>query len=238
MTINKLDDFAENGDKNLTGIDVQQGFVQADKPARQWFNYIFNSITKKVNELVTAINNLVIGTDKIEDGAITIPKLAPDFEITGDNIAKDADLNTPRLTNTYALTSLDAPNLTLGSDGTLKRTNNPLNAASRKVGTAQGNLVERDANGYPSNNNAIGVGQTWQDMSASRDWNVTYTNTTGRPIVVFTKGINSSDSHLLVDDVAFDWAMNSAELGAGIIIVPTGSTYKALSVIAVWMELR
>lgn len=34
MTIQKLDDFAENGDKNLTGIDVQQGFVQAQKPAK------------------------------------------------------------------------------------------------------------------------------------------------------------------------------------------------------------
>ena len=30
----------------------------------------------------------------------------------------------------------------------------------------------------------IGVGQTWQDVTASRTRNVTYTNTTGKPIQV------------------------------------------------------
>lgn len=196
MTIQKLDDFAENGDKNLTGIDVQQGFVQAEKPARQWFNFLFNSITKKVNEVITAVETIVIGTANIADGAVTVAKLSPDFEITGDKIAKDADLDTPKLSATYALTTLDAPNLTLAADGTLKRSNDPLNASTRKVGTATGNLVERGADGYPVNNNAIGVGQTWQDVSTSRTIDISYTNTTGRPIVVSVSLQNTSSGSL------------------------------------------
>ena len=248
MTIQKLDDFAENGDKNLTGIDIQQGFVQAEKPARQWFNYIFNSITNKVNEVITAINNLVVGTDKIEDGAVTNPKLAdgavtnpklaPDFEITGDKIAKDADLDTPKLTTTYAITTLDAPNLTLASDGTLNRSNDPLNAASRKVGTAQGNLVERDANGYPSNSSSLGVGQAWQDVTASRSINTVYTNTTGRTITIFLKGSSKFDAGFTVDGLAFDWQINNADIGAGITIVPPGSTYSVTTYFYKFLELR
>ena len=244
MTIQKLDDFAENGDKNLTGIDIQEGFVQAEKPARQWFNYIFNSITNKVNEVITAINNLVVGTDKIEDGAVTITKLAPDFEITGDKIAKDADLDTPKLTTTYAITTLDAPNLTLASDGTLNRSNDPLNAASRKVGTAQGNLVERDADGYPSNNNAIGVGQAWQDVKTIRTLNTIYTNTTGRPIILFINGYASSGSWVFeVGGLNITMFNGNAHTFFNFVI-PSGATYtvgKASGgafLLQQWVELR
>lgn len=34
------------------------------------------------------------------------------------------------------------------------------------------------------NNSALGMGQEWQDVSESRQFNVIYTNTTGRPIFV------------------------------------------------------
>lgn len=244
MTIQKLDDFAENGDKNLTGIDVQQGFVQAEKPARQWFNWLFNSINKKVNEVIDGVNSttqaiedISIDTDKIVDSAVTTEKLA-DESITGDKIVKDAELNTPKLSATYALTTLDAPNINLAADGTLKRSNDPLNASTRKVGTALGNLVERDANGYPSNNNALGVGQTWQDMTASRSSNVTYTNTTGRPIFVFALArVDAGTNDALVNGVA----VGSGNSTAGIrlnTVVPAGATYMVKSSFNLWSELR
>lgn len=35
---------------------------------------------------------------------------------------------------------------------------------------------------------AIGVGQSWQDVKASRAWNTTYTNSTGRPIAIAVGG--------------------------------------------------
>lgn len=99
---------------------------------------------------------------------------------------------TGNLPNVYSDTTLEAPNIHITSSGVFKRSNDPLNASTRKVGTAAGNLVERDANGYPSNTNAIGVGQTWQNMTASRTANVAYQNTTNRP-VQYMVGANSVD---------------------------------------------
>lgn len=41
--------------------------------------------------------------------------------------------------------------------------------------------LQASLEGY-SDNNSIGVNQTWQDVTASRTIGVTYTNTTGKPI--------------------------------------------------------
>lgn len=166
--------------------------------------------------------------------------------ITGDRITKGTELNEPKLSATYALTTLDAPNLNLAADGTLKRSNDPLNASTRKVGTAVGNLVERDANGYPSNNNAIGVGQTWQNVTASRAKSTTYTNTTGRPIFVqMSTGwdISNSATLLYIDDVVImKDATSTSQAQTAIVsgVVPSGSTYKIITsrTVDIWWELR
>lgn len=56
--IEKLIEFAVNGEKNTNELNQTNGFPAALKPARQWFNWLFNSLTVKVNELVTSINTL------------------------------------------------------------------------------------------------------------------------------------------------------------------------------------
>tara|TARA_R110002073_G_scaffold336570_1_gene535634 strand:- start:3542 stop:4639 length:1098 start_codon:yes stop_codon:yes gene_type:complete len=189
----------------------------------------------------------------IAAGSYIAPAFIAKESITGDKIAKGAALNEPSITNpvlatTYALTTLDAPNINLAADGTLKRSNDPLNASTRKVGTAVGNLVERDADGYPSNNNAIGVGQTWQDVTASRSIETNYTNTTGRPIVV--KCIFSSSTGTTVDLYVGGVVASSStrvgsssgspttkEVGA---IVPAGAVYRIGNGVNSysWVELR
>lgn len=58
MTIEKLEEFASNGDKHLTGLDVATGFPRADKPERPWFNKLFGDITGKINEVVDNIKGL------------------------------------------------------------------------------------------------------------------------------------------------------------------------------------
>lgn len=195
-----------------------------------------------------------VNSATIAAGSYIAPAFIAKESITGDKIAKGTELNTPKLSATYALTTLDAPNINLASDGTLKRSNDPLNAASRKVGTAAGNLVERGADGYPTNNNAVGVGQTWQDVKASRSDGVTYTNSTGRPIVVSvttktTGGSTTSLSllgyvnNILISDSRTYSATSSYAVNA-VIIVPAGSTYKfesssaASYAITLWSELR
>ena len=81
MTINKLDEFAKNGDKSISGLTLTAGFPRKQKPYRQWFNWILNDITKKTNELVTDVNS---NSQSVIDNANAISnldaKVAPLFE--------------------------------------------------------------------------------------------------------------------------------------------------------------
>ena len=54
MAINKLTEFASSDSaiKDITGLDIPSGFPKTIQPARQWFNYLFNSLTAKINEVI------------------------------------------------------------------------------------------------------------------------------------------------------------------------------------------
>jgi hypothetical protein len=80
----------------------------------------------------------------------------------------------------------------------------------------------------------IGVGQTWQNVSGSRAINTTYTNTTGRPIVVNAWGdgnvFGDVNIQIFVNSLLVDVAMASeGSSGGGVgnisAIVPSGATY-------------
>jgi hypothetical protein len=73
----------------------------------------------------------------------------------------------------------------------------------------------------------IGVGQTWQNLTGSRSVGVTYTNSTGRPIVVSINGIGSTFANpvrIIVDGLAIA-QYEPISLGNTQAIVPSGSTY-------------
>lgn len=67
MPIEKLDEFAKNGQKSTEGIILENGFPQEEKPARQWFNYILNSQAVKSNELIDEFNIIQQDTLDIQD---------------------------------------------------------------------------------------------------------------------------------------------------------------------------
>ncbi len=88
----------------------------------------------------------------------------------------------------------------------------------------------------------IGVGQTWQDVTASRASGVTYTNTTGKPIVVnVSSNAGTGSYNFFVNGVSIvgiteSSASNNAFMG---IIVPNGATYSTnYTSIFNWSELR
>lgn len=91
---------------------------------------------------------------------------------------------------------------------------------------------------------SIGVGQTWQDVSGSRVVGTTYTNTTGKPIMVsITSGIGGSNfAQLSVNGVVVS---RSTSGDAGLIyaphniIIPSGATYSYTGGTSLtWLELR
>lgn len=58
MTIQKLEEFAVNGDKSITGLNLTTGFPRQQKPFRQWMNYLFNWLAVKQNEVIDGVNAL------------------------------------------------------------------------------------------------------------------------------------------------------------------------------------
>lgn len=90
----------------------------------------------------------------------------------------------------------------------------------------------------------LGIRQTWGKYP-DRLANTTYTNTTGKPIVLSIRGTGSAGGsimEILVDDDAKTYTLLPASgVASSSVIVPSGSTYKlSLSSGSIngWRELR
>jgi hypothetical protein len=90
--------------------------------------------------------------------------------------------------------------------------------------------------------NPLGVGQTWQNVAASRAYGTTYTNTTGRPIFIFVMGTGySSSSYATVAGVTAGGANTTSTSCNVWAVVPSGSTYSVSNSgasLLLWSELR
>jgi len=98
----------------------------------------------------------------------------------------------------------------------------------------------------------IGWNQTWQDVTSSRASNTTYTNSTGKPIMVSISvdvtGVSQDGWFLYVSGVAVaEMSHNTVGTGIGVTvplqaIVPNGATYSLVPIssgtIVSWVELR
>ena len=118
-------------------------------------------------------------------------------------------------------------------------------AAKLNVGTTAGTVAAGDD---PRLSAVLGVGQTWQDVTASRAAGVTYTNSAGRPIFVIVTGRDqASGGRAYVDGLSvggFTQSSTGTVLSTISFIVPDGSTYSVSSGVSVtgtdkqWVELR
>lgn len=91
----------------------------------------------------------------------------------------------------------------------------------------------------------IGVGQTWQDVTASRVAGITYTNTTGKPIMVIASTNRSVDSDCRVDINSVPYLRADSNAAGGItsvsFVVPNNATYSINENtvgFGFWSELR
>lgn len=106
------------------------------------------------------------------------------------------------------------------------------------------------AQGKVLNDQAFGVGQTWQDVKVSRSLGTTYTNTTTKPIQIsiLTKGSASLTDglNIYVDGALIINLINFGENthNQTTFIVPAGATYRAAQAsasaleVTMWTELR
>lgn len=94
-----------------------------------------------------------------------------------------------------------------------------------------------------SSTNAIGEGQTWQNVTAQRAVNTTYTNTTGRTIAAYIRSgkiTSGSSATVTVGSHTFDLRGDPESGGAYLactILIPSGETYRS-STNGKWLELR
>lgn len=89
----------------------------------------------------------------------------------------------------------------------------------------------------------LGVNQTWEDVTASRSVGTTYTNSTGKPIMVSAyTGWTSSNTILLVVNgvtVQYDGIAQGYTHPKVLGIIPNGATYSILGWLpGKWFELR
>lgn len=97
------------------------------------------------------------------------------------------------------------------------------------------------------NSSVLGLEQAWQNLTASRAANTTYTNSTGRPIFVAVDGYDTASGSVtaLVDGIRVGIVDVNADPNASQMsfIVPNGSTYRVnvsggAQTIQNWAELR
>ena len=113
------------------------------------------------------------------------------------------------------------------------------------------NLNVNSVNGKAWGSEFFGVDQTWQDVTASRVNSTTYTNSTGKPIMVhISGGTNSSTqgvSRITINGVICSGGSTSMQTVYDIqwfsdsIIIPNGATYSIsfyFATTARWFELR
>jgi len=178
------------------------------------------------NTLDPYVDNIIVD----ESGQVTI-----DGGIVAD-LTGNVSGNSDNVTGTVAvtnggtgLTTLTANNVILGNG-----TSNPIFVAPN----SSGNVLTSNVTTWQSVAPAptLGVGQAWQIVS--RAFNITYTNSTGKPIMlagVFARNaVSTAYVNLTIGGVQVPLARNSNSSGgnvsAGSLIIPVDATYELVNV--------
>lgn len=83
-------------------------------------------------------------------------------------------------------------------------------------------------------------GRSWVDVSASRAGGVTYTNSTGRAILVYIRGVSGSIPNITCNGVVVGQISNSGVSSGSTFIVPNGGSYSVALAFTMgnWSEFR
>ena len=198
----------------------------------------------------------IVGNQDTSGNAATATKLATARTINGVSFDGSVDITLPlasasvsgtvqlndTLTSTATTHALTAAQGKLLNDSKLGKTENAVSAT--KLATA------RTINGVPFNGSAnitiptLGASQSWQNLTTSRAVNTTYTNSTGKPIIVNIawryEGGDNAWGYLTVD--SYSVGRGRGEPNEGITaVIPNGSTYRYESAgwgFSMWREYR
>lgn len=264
MAKNKVSEWsatpADNTD--VGGIDINEGCAPSG------INNAIRDVMAQIKDMQTGADgdNFVVGGNLTVTGTTT---LSTDLPVAsgGTGASTAADARTNLGLGTIATQAASSVAITGGSitgitdlavaDGGTGSSTLSANAVLLGNGTSalqtvapgtSGNLLTSDGTTWTSSappTSGIGYGQTWQDVTSSRSAGTTYTNSTGKPILVLITVNPSTSPNILVIVVngvtiyatgSNTWD-NSAQAS---IIVPDGNTYyiTTSSGVRTWAELR
>jgi hypothetical protein len=215
--------FSIGSNLSVTGTTTLSGAATAPTVA----NGTSNTQIATTSFVSSTIINLGLGTMSTQN--------ANNVSITGGNITGITAL----LANAggTGLSSLTANAVLVGNGTGTVKTVSP--------GTS-GNVLTSDGTNWSSSCALIGVNQTWQNLSGSRGTDVTYTNTTGRPIQVLVTLVNTGGAWMYINGNLVIRQFYDVNTGAGQVgysfvtaIIPAESTYLVTAGgLSTWYELR
>ncbi len=261
MSIEKIIEFAgaaPESDKNTNELDLSRGFPSRLHPARQWFNYLFNTVTKKINEIID--EKLDIDANAVSASKLQTQRTVSfsgdatgsfGFDGSQNESATLTLANSGVSANTYG-GAFKIPVVTVNAKGLITgvSTQDIQNASATQKGVVQIGVGLSVSNGVISSN-SLGFNQSWQDVTNERELGSTYTNNTGKPIQIFIRSTRKSDS-----SQEFFFYLNGESWGTLSFIhdsypsqlcclspiIPPGATYRidgsTSTSMSLWRELR
>ncbi|MDN5621603.1 MAG: hypothetical protein L0G96_00600 [Acinetobacter sp.] len=242
MAIEKLSEFAKDGQKNTDDLNLTDGFPVSKKPARQWFNWLFNTLITKINEIID-------GKLDSDATAVAAQKLQTSRQISFSGAATGSFnfngskgescvltlANSGAEAGTYG-TTLKIPVITVNAKGliTTATTQDIPTASTTVKGLVQLNNTLTStstsqaltaAQGKVLNDQAFGVSQSSKSVTLISG--TTYTNTKNKPITiaVATNGSSSNAASITINGIQL-FSTNSSGWYCCGFTVGVGESYK------------
>lgn len=254
MSIKKIIEFAgvaPESDKNTNDLDLSRGFPSRLHPARQWFNYLFNTVTKKINEIIDEkldIDANAVSASKLQtQRTVSFSGAATgsfNFDGSQDSSAILTLANSGVEASTYG-GAFKIPVVTVNAKGLITgvSTQDIQNASGSQKGVVQIGTGLSVASGVVSSL-AMGFGQSYKSYTGVRVPETFYTNSTPRPIFLFLSG-DFTNSKMTIREDGVDKVIEFID-GTGYssvaFIIPPAAQYKLSSVgnegVRSWWELN
>lgn len=264
MAKNKVSEWSATPANNtdVGGIDIAEGCAPSG------INNAIREIMAQVKDMQAGTDgdNFTVGGNLTVTGTTTFSNALP-VASGGTGAATAADARTNLGLGTIATQAANNVAITGGSitgitdlavaDGGTGSSTLSANAVLLGNGTSalqtvapgtSGNVLTSNGTTWSSSTNlAVGVGQTWQDVSSSRSFGTSYTNSTGKPIfvqVMMGNTSNTTTSYLTVGGVIicrFSQDDNYTQSSTLSGIVPNGASYSVTTGgagLVSWVELR
>ena len=195
------------------------------------YNTLFQSISTLETSLNSGLNSL---SNSLKDKIASNLKGVANGLATLDNSGKipsnqlpEIDAYTKKESDKKFALKDDLPELATETKAGIAKLKNSVTAKAEDTAVTEKALVDFVQSHTPP---ALGVAQSWSDVTSSRDTNITYTNTSDKPIMVMISGEPNmeGDLFIFVNGVKiFTQELDSMAETSISFIVPPKATYRA-----------